>query len=53
MATMYMRNFPEDLHKRARVEAAKRGESLRALALRAIEREVERMEAEDAQGGER
>jgi plasmid stability protein len=48
VATVYLRNIPEELHKRLRVAAAVKGESLRSLALRALEREVERMEAEEA-----
>jgi plasmid stability protein len=48
VATVYLRNIPEELHKRLRVAAAIKGESLRTLALRALEAEVERMEAEEA-----
>jgi plasmid stability protein len=48
VATVYLRNIPEDLHRRLRVAAAIKGESMRSLALRALEAEVERMEAEEA-----
>jgi plasmid stability protein len=48
VATVYLRNIPEELHKRLRVAAAIKGEPLRSLALRALEREVERMEADEA-----
>jgi hypothetical protein len=44
---VYIRDVPDDLHRRIRVAAATQGESMRALALRALEREVERMEAEE------
>jgi plasmid stability protein len=44
---VYIRDVPEELHRRIRVAAATKGESMRALALRALQREVERMEAEE------
>jgi plasmid stability protein len=44
---VYIRDVSEELHRRIRVAAATQGESMRALALRALEREVERMEAEE------
>jgi hypothetical protein len=44
---VYIRDVPEELHRRIRVAAATQGESMRALALRALEREVKRMEAEE------
>jgi plasmid stability protein len=44
---VYIRDVPEELHRRIRVAAATQGESMRAVALRALEREVERMEAEE------
>ena len=44
---VYIRDVPEELHRRIRVAAATKGKSMRALALRALEREVERTEAEE------
>jgi hypothetical protein len=44
---VYIRDVPEELHRRIRVAAATTGESMRALALRALEREVERLEVEE------
>jgi plasmid stability protein len=46
MPSVLVRDIPADLHRRLRVAAAYRGESLSALSLRAVEREVERVEAE-------
>jgi hypothetical protein len=46
VATMFVRDFPDDLHRRAKVVAASQGETLKALVERAIEAEVERAEAE-------
>jgi predicted HicB family RNase H-like nuclease len=40
-------DIPDDLHRRAKARAAMRGESLKALVLRALEREVDRLDAED------
>jgi predicted HicB family RNase H-like nuclease len=40
-------DIPDDLHRRAKAAAAMRGESLKALVVRALEREVDRLEAED------
>jgi plasmid stability protein len=44
--SMLIRDIPDDLHRRLRVVAAFRGQSLSALGLEAIKREVERGEAE-------
>jgi plasmid stability protein len=44
--TLYVRDVPDDLHRRLKVAAAQRGVSLRALVLAAVEREVERIEHE-------
>jgi plasmid stability protein len=41
-----IRDIPDELHRRLRVAAAYRGESFSALGLRAIEREVARVETE-------
>jgi hypothetical protein len=43
---MFVRDFPDDLHRRAKVVAASQRETLKALVERAIETEVERAEAE-------
>jgi predicted HicB family RNase H-like nuclease len=37
----------DELHRRAKARAAMQGESFKALVIRAMEREVERLEAED------
>ena len=44
--SVLIRDIPADLHRRLRVAAAYKGESLSALGLRAVEREVHRVEAE-------
>ncbi len=36
MATIYLRDFPEDLHRKAKAEAALMGISLKELIIRAI-----------------
>jgi hypothetical protein len=46
VATLFVRDFNEALHRRAKVAAARRGETLKALVERAVEAEVERVEAE-------
>lgn len=46
MGYLQVRDVPDDLHRAARVEAVEAGESLRALVIRALEREVERMRRE-------
>jgi predicted HicB family RNase H-like nuclease len=46
MGYLQVRDVPDDLHRAARVEALEAGESLRALVIRALEREVERMRRE-------
>lgn len=35
MTTIYIRNFPEDVHKSLRLEAVKRGVSLREVMVQA------------------
>jgi predicted HicB family RNase H-like nuclease len=37
MATVYLRDFPEDLHRKAKAEAALEGISLKALFIKAVE----------------
>jgi plasmid stability protein len=44
--SVLIRDIPDELHRRLRVAAAYRGESFSALGLRAIEREVARVETE-------
>jgi predicted HicB family RNase H-like nuclease len=46
MGYLQVRDVPDDLHRAARVEAVEAGESLRALVIQALEREVERMRRE-------
>jgi plasmid stability protein len=48
VASVLIRDIPEDLHRRLRVAAAYKGESFSALGLRAVLAEVERVEAEMA-----
>ncbi|HLM65534.1 MAG TPA: hypothetical protein VK306_14655 [Acidimicrobiales bacterium] len=44
--SVLIRDIPDDLHRRLRVAAAYRGESFTAFGMRAVEREVERVEAQ-------
>ena len=37
MATVYLRDFPEDLHRKTKAEAALEGISLKALIIKALE----------------
>jgi hypothetical protein len=37
MKTVYLRDFPEDLHRKAKSEAALEGISLKALFIKAVE----------------
>lgn len=39
---LQIRDFPDDLHKQAKLAAVEDDESLRALVIEAVEREVER-----------
>ena len=50
VTVLHIRDVPDKLHRDARVEALKAGESLKDLVLRAIEREVERMRRENPDG---
>jgi predicted transcriptional regulator len=45
VATLYMQ-LDDDLHRRLRVAAAMNDETIKSLVARAVEREVERIEAE-------
>jgi plasmid stability protein len=45
VAIVYIRDVPDDVHRRMKAAAALLGESMQAAALRALEAEVERMEA--------
>jgi plasmid stability protein len=47
MSVIQIRDFPDDLHYRMRLAAAKSPEPQRALIIRAIEREVARIEQEE------
>jgi plasmid stability protein len=44
MSVINLRDVPDDLHRRLRVAAAQRGEHQRDLILRAIERELDRLD---------
>lgn len=50
---MNIRDFPEDLHKQARLEAVEAGIPLRTLVIEAVRNEVERRrkEREEAKDG--
>ena len=37
MATVYLRDFPEDLHRKAKSEAALEGISMKAFIIKALE----------------
>lgn len=37
MATVYIRDFPEDLHRKVKSEAALRGMSMKDLVVKALE----------------
>jgi predicted HicB family RNase H-like nuclease len=37
VATVYLRDFPEDLHRKAKSEAALEGISMKALIIKAME----------------
>ena len=37
MATVYVREFPEDLHKKAKIRAIQEGMTLRGLVIKAVE----------------
>ena len=37
MEALYVRNFPDDLHKRARLQAVKEDSTLRELIIKALE----------------
>jgi hypothetical protein len=41
---LFVRDFPDDLHRHAKLLAALRGETLKALVERALGAEVERIE---------
>lgn len=44
VALLYVRNVPDQLHRRMKAAAALLGESLNTAVVRAVEAEVERME---------
>jgi plasmid stability protein len=50
VAIVYIRDVPDDVHRRMKAAAALLGESMQAAALRALEAEVERMEARVERG---
>lgn len=47
---LQIRDFPDDLHKRAKLAAVEGDESLRALVIAAVERELERRDRDDGRG---
>lgn len=52
VATLYVRDVPDELQHRLRVCAAMGDETMKSVILRALERECERIEA-DRRGGRR
>ena len=43
MATIYMRDFPSDLHKRAKLQAVKEEISLKAIVIKALEQYLKKV----------
>lgn len=46
-----IRNWPDDLHRKLRMTALERGQTLRALMIQAAEEKLERIEQEGSSGG--
>lgn len=46
-----IRDWPDDLHRDVKVEAAKGDETMRDLVIRAVQREVERLRRERGTDG--
>ena len=44
MEAMFIRNFPDDLHKRVRLQAVKEDTTLRELVIKALEEYLKRKE---------
>lgn len=44
MATLYIRNWPDDVHRRLRVAAAENDETIKDIVLRAVEAELAKLE---------
>ena len=42
MATVYMRDFPDDLHKRAKMQAVREETTLKEIVIRALTEYLER-----------
>lgn len=53
MATMVIKGVPDDLHRRLRVAAAQRNESIKAIVLRGAEAELDRIEREQIEAERR
>ena len=49
MATLYVRNFPDDLHQRLKARAAERGITLSQLVIELLEKALRMEEAERKQ----
>lgn len=45
-----IKEFPDDLHRDAKVAAARRDEPLRELVMRALRNELERLAQEEGEG---
>jgi plasmid stability protein len=47
VATLYVRNLDDELHRRIRVAAALRGQTIQALVVEAVEQFVTKVEADE------
>jgi plasmid stability protein len=47
VATLYIRNWPDDVHRRLRVAAAENDETIKDIVLRAVEAELEKLERQN------
>jgi len=50
MATLYIRNVPEDIHREAKALAAMQGTNLTALVIRLLQAEIEKCPAKAPRG---
>ena len=46
VATLYIREFPDTLQRRLRVAAAQHDESMKSVVIRAVERELDKLDSE-------
>jgi predicted HicB family RNase H-like nuclease len=50
MATVYVRDFPEDIHRAARFQALEENISLRLLVIKAVEQYLARAKKKEGKG---